>query len=80
MPVACRCYWHVSAGLIPSEPEDPKYARRFSIDSVEWADEANRDRVFSDRAGAAHAWAQALEYRAALGHDINWVRVEFYWL
>lgn len=76
--VAVRCAWIVTAGLLPDEP-NPDFSRRFEVTNAEWDMESFRARTYADRCGAAHMWASHLEFMAATGYAVNWVRVEFVW-
>lgn len=77
----CRCYWQVTAGLVPGERPDASVSRRFEITTDEWGNVPARDALLTARYGAAHAWATHLEHLAARqGFALNWVRVEFFWL
>jgi hypothetical protein len=75
-PDGLRCYWQVTAGLIPGEV-DPVHSRYWSLTSAELR---ARPELFTDYRAECDEHARQLQLAAAQGGAVNWVRTEFYWL
>lgn len=77
-----RCYWQVTAGMIPGEI-DPKHTRRYEITSHEWAQhERSGDPALlvMSRSLEAAAYASMLQLRSSAGREPNWVTIEYAWM
>jgi hypothetical protein len=71
---AARCWWEVTAGIVPGEPM-LEYTRRWGLTSGEWE---SPPRVALYNA----ALVGALEYARYLMEPqrVNWVRLEWIWV
>lgn len=79
MPVAGKCAWEVTAGIVPGEPM-PEYTRRWGVTSDEWYDKGGSPSpqgvaIFNANLVAAQEYARYLMNPGAL----NWVRVDWIW-
>lgn len=84
MPVALKCAWEVSAGMIPGQ-SDPELFRSYELSTVEWVDEPKvpgypSTNPFNLKRVAAQEYAADLMALCANGRTCNWVRVDFIWL
>lgn len=70
---ALRCYWRVSAGIVPGV-EDPHHALGVAMTGEEWTS-PEAVKLYRERQAQVFDYAKGL-----MPSEINWVRVEFVWL